>query len=57
LGVHSPQAAFFDKSLENRVEAAGKPSKKSKEKLLNNKAGRKIPKNISKAEKQKNNFE
>ena len=51
LGVHSPQAAFFDKSLENRVEAAGKPSKKSKEKLLNNKAGRKIPKNISKAEK------
>lgn len=51
LEVHSPQAAFFDKSLENRVEAAGKPSKKSKEKLLNNKAGRKIPKNISKAEK------
>ena len=51
LGVHSPQAAFFDKSLENRVEAAGKTSKKSKEKLLNNKAGRKIPKNISKAEK------
>ena len=51
LGVHSPQAAFFDKSLENRVEAAGKPSKKSKGKLLNNKAGRKIPKNISKAEK------
>jgi lipopolysaccharide export system protein LptA len=51
LGVHSPQAAFFDKSLENRVEAAGKPSKKSKEKLLNNKAGRKILKNISKAEK------
>ena len=51
LGVHSPQAAFFDKSLENRGEAAGKPSKKSKEKLLNNKAGRKIPKNISNAEK------
>ena len=51
LGVHSPQAAFFDKSLKNRVEAAGKPSKKSKEKLLNNKAGRKILKNISKAEK------
>ena len=51
LGIHSPQAAFFDKSLENRVEAAGKPSKKSKEKLLNNKAGRKIPKNIYKAEK------
>ena len=51
LGVNSPQAAFFDKSLENRVEAAGKPSKKSKKKLLNNKAGRKIPKNISKAEK------
>ena len=51
LGVHSPQAAFFDKSLENRVEAAGKPSKKSKGKLLNNKASRKIPKNISKAEK------
>mgnify|MGYP003320648466 FL=1 len=51
LGVHSPQAAFFDKSLENRVEAAGKTSKKSEEKLLNNKAGRKIPKNISKAEK------
>jgi lipopolysaccharide export system protein LptA len=51
LGVHSPQAAFFDKSLENRVEAAGKTSKNSKEKLLNNKAGRKIPKNISKAEK------
>ena len=51
LGVHSPQTAFFDKSLENRVEAAGKPSKKSKEKLLNNKAGRKILKNISKAEK------
>ena len=50
LGVHSPQAAFFDKSLENRVEAAGKPSKKSKEKLLNNKAGRKIPKNTYKAE-------
>ena len=51
LGVHSPQAAFFDKSLENRVEAAGKTSKKSKEELLNNKAGRKIPKNISNAEK------
>ena len=51
LGAHSLQAAFFDKSLENRVEAAGKPSKKSKEKLLNNKASRKIPKNISKAEK------
>ena len=51
LEAHSLQDAFFDKSLENRVEAAGKPSKKSKEKLLNNKAGRKIPKNISKAEK------
>ena len=51
LEAHSIQDAFFDKSLENRVEAAGKPSKKSKEKLLNNKAGRKIPKNISKAEK------
>ena len=51
LGVHSPQAAFFDKSLENRVEVAGKPTKKIKEKLLNNKAGRKIPKNISKAKK------
>lgn len=51
LGVHSPQATFFDKSLENRVEAAGKPSKKGEEKLLNNKAGRKIPKNLSKAEK------
>ena len=51
LEAHSIQDAFFDKSLENRVEAAGKPSKKSKEKLLNNKASRKIPKNISKAEK------
>ncbi len=51
LEAHSLQDAFFDKSLENRVEAAGKPSKKSKEKLLNNKASRKIPKNISKAKK------
>ena len=51
FGVYSPQAAFFDKSLENRGESAGKPPKKTQEKLLNNKAGRKIPKNLSTVEK------
>jgi hypothetical protein len=37
--------------LGNRVESAGKSPKKTQEKLLNNKAGRKIPKSLSKAEK------
>ena len=57
LKSHSQQDAFFDKSLENRVNASRKPSKSKKEKVSNNKPTQKIPRNLNSAKKIKKKFE
>ena len=57
LKSHSQQDAFFDKSVENRVNASRKPSKSKKEKVSNNKPTQKIPRNLNSAKKIKKKFE